>query len=119
MNIDQIDRRIRKIDHQLVRDDPALGKQFAQLGPVSRRHDAAVFTLLVFSAVFLMIGLATMSVVAWLVGVASFVASFSVDMRYERRLRVIRRSSELSHCFPHDRQLRTRRPTMTDRTKWR
>ena len=94
MDLDRLDHRIEKIEHELLRDDPTLGKQFAKLDPANRRHDATVFTLLVSTAVFLTVGLATTSILAWLVGVVSLVAAFSVDTRHERQLRAIRRSTE-------------------------
>jgi hypothetical protein len=93
MNINELDTRVDEIERQLLRDDPSLDRQFARLDPANRRHDVTVFAMLVSSAAFLMIGLATMSIVAWLVGVVAFVASLSVDTRLERELRAIRRSS--------------------------
>lgn len=97
MNDDQLDHRIGEIELELLRDDPAFGGQFAQLDPANRRHDAAVFTLLVSSAVFLTIGLATTSAAAWLIGVVSFVVSFAVDARHERLVQAVRRPTELAH----------------------
>ena len=96
MNIDQFDHqhRIDEIERELLRDDPALGKQFARLDQVNRRHDATVFMLIVSSVVFLMIGLVTMSALPWLLGVIGLVASFSVDTRHERELREFRRTRE-------------------------
>ena len=92
MNIDQLDHQIEEIEQELLRDDPTLDRQFAQLDRVNRRQDATVFMLLVSSAVFLVIGVATMSMIAWVVGVVSFVAAFSVDTRDERLLRDSHRS---------------------------
>lgn len=95
MNVDELDRRIEDIERELLRDDPTLGKQFAKLDPVYRWHDATVFMLLAASAVFLMIGLAAMSIAAWLAGAISVVTAFTVDARHERALRAARRSIEL------------------------
>ena len=97
MHDDQLDDRIDEIEQELLRDDPAFGRQFAQLRPANGRHEAAVLTLLVSSAVFLMIGLAATSVAAWLIGVVSFVASFAVDARHERLVQAVRRPTELAH----------------------
>ncbi|MFP5488408.1 MAG: DUF3040 domain-containing protein [Acidimicrobiia bacterium] len=107
MDVEELDHRIEEIEHELLRDDPTLKERFVTLDPVVRRHDATVSTLLVASTVFLMIGLATTSLVAWLVGAVSFVAAFSVDTRHERRLRALRRSSERAHRRrpPRHRQL--------------
>ena len=95
MNVDQLDRRIEEIEQELLRDDPTLGEQFAKLDPVDTRHDALVVGLLAASAVFLMIGLSTMSIAAWLAGAISIVTAFTVDIQHESRLRDARRSAEL------------------------
>ncbi len=95
MNVDQLDLRIEEIENELLRDDPTLDKQFAQLDPVYRWHDATVFMLLATSAGFLMTGLATMSMAAWLAGVISVITAFTIDTRHERELRVARRAAEL------------------------
>ncbi len=95
MNVDQLDRRIAEIEQELLRTDPTLDQQFAKLDPGDRWHDAAVFTLLAASAVFLMIGLSTMSIVAWFAGATSVIAAFTIDARHEREMRAARRSAEL------------------------
>ena len=111
MNADALDRRIEEIERQLLRNEPTLGTQFTKRDPVNRRREAIVDTLLVSSFLSLMIGLATMSIIAWLAGAVSLIASFSIDMRHERKSRAIRRASELRRRRrrPDNLQLRCRR----------
>ena len=118
MDVDQVERRIKEIEQQLLRDEPELGRQFAKLDSVNRLHETTVFTLLVSSAVFLMIGLATMSVVAWLIGVVSFAGSFAVDARHQRHPRAGRRPDELAHCSRPDKH-RPRDGHQVDGSPWR
>ncbi len=109
MNIRQLDRQIDEFEHELLRVDPALGRRFEKFDQVTRRRDATVFALLVSSAVLLMIGLATMSIVAWIAGAVSLVASFSIDTRHERELRELRRAREQLHRpRPHRNMMRSR-----------
>ncbi len=66
-----------------------------ELPRVPRRQDPTVALLLVSGVVFLVVGVATMSIIAWLAGVVSFVTAFTVDTRHERELRDVRRSHAL------------------------
>ena len=111
MNADPLDRRIEEIERELLRNEPRLGKPFTKLDPVNRRHEATVDTLLVSSFLFLMIGLATMSIIAWLAGAVSLIASFSIDIRHDSESRAIERASEVGRRRrrPGNRQLRCRR----------
>ncbi len=105
MNVDQLDRKLDAIEQELLRDDPTLGEQFAKLDPVDSRHDALVFMLLAASAVFLMVGLSTMSIAAWLAGAISVISAFTIDHQHEHMLREARRSAELG-LTPRDPQSR-------------
>lgn len=100
MDIDQLDRRINEIERGILRDHPTLDREFAKLDHVDRWHDATVFLLLAASAVFLMIGLSTMSTTAWVAGGISVATAFTVDARHERELQAARRSIELG-LHPH------------------
>lgn len=99
MNGDPLDHQLVEIEQDLLRDDPTLDRQFAALDPVYRWHDATIFMLFAASAVSLAIGLATMSIAAWLAGAMSAVTAFTIDARHERELEETRRAIELG--LPH------------------
>ena len=86
MNNDQLDRQIEELERLLHRDDPSWSKRFRELERGSTRNDVTVFSLLAISALLLGIGVANLSLVAFLTGAAAFVASFVVDHLHERRL---------------------------------
>ncbi len=88
------DRQIVEVKRISSRPAPNVGGLTPELPRVRRRHDPSVALLLMSSVVFLVVGVATMSIVAWLAGVVSLVAAFSVDTRHERELREFRRSRD-------------------------
>jgi hypothetical protein len=90
-------RQIAEIRRISSRPAPNVGVLTPELPRVRRRHDPTVALMLLSSIVFLVVGVATMSIVAWLTGVGSLVAAFSVDTRHERELRDFRRSREPNH----------------------
>lgn len=96
------DRHIVEIERAPLRRRTE-GVPAVELARVSRRHDPTVALLLVVSVVSLVVGIATLAIGAWLVGVVSLVTAFSVDTRHERELRDLRRSSELDHRRRHHR----------------
>lgn len=91
------DRQIVEIKRISSRPAPTVGVVTPELTRVPRRHDPTVALLLVSSVVLLVVGVATMSIVAWLAGVVSLVAAFSVDTRHERELRDFGRSRQPNH----------------------
>lgn len=99
------DRQIADIRRISSRPAPAVGVLTPELPCVRRRHDPTVALLLVSSVVFLVVGVATVSIVAWLAGVVSLVAALSVDTRHERELRDFRRSREPNHAAGRPSQL--------------
>lgn len=82
---DQLDNRIDEIERELCRDDPAFGERFERLDGHHPRRDLAVFALLALSAVLFAVGVATMSPIAWAVGIAGYLSSFALDTRFDRR----------------------------------
>jgi hypothetical protein len=98
------DRQIVEIRRISSRPGPAVGDLTPELPRLPRRHDPTVAVLLVSSVVFLVVGVATMSIVAWLAGVVSLVTAFTVDTRHERELRELRRTRELDQLRRHHRK---------------
>jgi len=90
-----LDRQIVEIERTSSRRAPNLGDQTPELARGPRRHDPTIALLLVLSIVFLVVGVATGSIGAWLPGVISLLAALSIDARHERELRDHRRSREL------------------------
>lgn len=86
MKNELIELEIHDIECALRRDDPAFVRKFRALDRSDGRHEAAVVSLLVASAVLLAVGLATLAPIAWLTGAVAFVAAALVDARHERRL---------------------------------
>ena len=83
---DQIARQIDELEQNLRRDDPTLTAQFSGRQRAHTRNEVAVFLLLVVAVVLLATALATTSAVAFLGGVAAYLASFAVYHRHLRRL---------------------------------
>lgn len=90
----QRDREIVEIERTSLPRHPNFREQIPELARGPRRHDPTIALLLVLSVVFLVVGLAITSIVAWVAGVTSVVAAFSVDTRQERELRDSRRLRE-------------------------
>ncbi len=68
-----------------------------QLALVPQRPDPTIALLLVSSVVFLVVGMAAASIIAWVAGVVSLATAFSVDTRHERELRDVRLLRERNH----------------------
>jgi hypothetical protein len=90
----ELARQLDELEQTLRREDPALVKQFRDRART--RNDVAVFSLLAAGAVLLAIALAARSPLAWLGGVAAYLASFGVDRRHHRTFR--RASSDLGEA---------------------
>ena len=73
------DRQIVEIMRISSRPASTVGVMTRELTRVPRRHDPTVALLLVSSVVLLVVGVAAMSIVAWLAGVVSLVAAFAFD----------------------------------------
>ena len=97
MHADQLDHQVVRVRRITSRPTSGAGDLTPELAGVPRRYDPTVALLLVSSVVFLVVGIATMWIIAWLAGVVSLVAAFSVDTRHAREGRDRRRSSELDH----------------------
>jgi hypothetical protein len=82
---EQVALQIDELEHNLRRDDPAQARQFDPRHRALTRNDVAVFALLAAAIVLLAIALATTSAVAWLGGVATYLASFAVHDRHRRK----------------------------------
>jgi hypothetical protein len=89
MNNDQLDRQIDEIDEierTLLRNDPSFARRLRKLDQAHKRHDTVVFSLLAASALLLAVGVATLSLAAWIAGVCAYFSSYAVDTRHERKL---------------------------------
>jgi len=86
MDNDQLVRKIDELERALRRDGPELSKRLNQLQRRDKWNDVTVFSLLTLSAVLLATALATLSPAAGGAGVVSYLASFLVDQRHQRRL---------------------------------
>jgi hypothetical protein len=83
----QLDGQSHEIEQVLCCAVAPSTRRFETLDRTDSRHDALVALLLAASAPFLAIGLATMSLSAWLVGVSACIAALSIEGRRERHLR--------------------------------
>jgi hypothetical protein len=83
MNNDNRETQIERLERFQNQRHPALSNQFSQLERGSARASMSVVSLLVLSVALLAIGLATLSLVAFGIGVAAFITSFLVDRLYE------------------------------------
>jgi hypothetical protein len=79
MNTEQIEREFDQIARRLRRDDAELVRRIARLRRRAAARVALVVTLLVAALVLLAAGLALLSPIAWLGGLAAFVAAPCVD----------------------------------------
>lgn len=93
MHSERLDQQLIEIERELIRSDPELARRFGQLDDRATRRDRLVFSLLTVSVVLLAVGVSMPSVSAGSAGALAFVASFSVDNWYERRLTVSARAS--------------------------
>jgi urea transporter len=85
MNDDQVSRRVEEIERGLVHDDPAFVQRLSALQRAETGTIVTVFLLLAGSVVLLTIGLATLSLPAWVAGCLAFVMSVTVDEHHKRR----------------------------------
>ena len=89
--------RIAEIEPSSNWHDTTVEDRTPELPRRTRRHDPTVALWLGVSVVFLVVGAATLSIIAWLAGVVFLVAAFSVETRPERELREFRQSRESAH----------------------
>jgi len=79
MDSEHVNQQIDEIERQLRIDDPAVVRRVELRRRREATHAFAVFALLASSAVFLVVGLATLSPVVYCAGAAAFLAAFLAD----------------------------------------
>lgn len=75
---------VEEVERGLARDDPEFVRRFRNHCRAEVATAMLVFLLLAAGAVFLTIGLATVSWPAWIAGALAFVGSFGVNSLHER-----------------------------------
>jgi DUF3040 family protein len=84
MNDRQVQAAIHDLERRLREDDPEMVRRFHTVQRMELITAIAVMVLLAAGAVFLTVGIATTSPIAWVLGLASLFASIAVDNYHKR-----------------------------------
>jgi hypothetical protein len=87
MDDEQVSRAVAEMEQALQAEDPGFVRRVDAVRRADNASCVAVFLLLAAGAVLLTVGVATVALVPWTLGLASLVAAVVVDDHHKKALR--------------------------------